>query len=826
MSKSFVFYVDGMTCGSCKQTLQSYVTGCIEDTLHNQLKNIHADMTTLTPVKVVIELATDTVPEKYQATWNTLHDAINEIFVCRSYDYSLSQESLPPENNWLAKALRILNSHWFLGAIGCSAGIALLIACLAAGGLPLALMIPVALVSTVLTLALGANSYYDAWKKLTTSGTLTMDSLFAISTLSVLIVSLSAFFVPWLPMMFDAGLLIYGFRHIGIAIENSIKAKTVASRFQDRAPKKVNLWVNNALTAVAINEIQPGAIIIVKPGDIIPLDGICDNESSIYDTNETGTGLPRFYRTGKQVLAGMQVAPNATMPLRIKVTKNVKESRLARRDAGIDQSILEKAPLEIKTEQLLTYFIPTVIALAIGSGIIIGIFFPPALAIQCAISVLVSACPCTLGLVIPLAIKTGMHKGAAHDVLFKNAEYLQQAELIDTVVFDLNGTLTTGIPAIKNYAICAEAQLSPKEFFKLCASLEKNATHPTGKAIHAYAQQFGAEHYETPTIHAHHAGFWTYINNDHYCIGGLSLMRQQNIDTQSLENNVSLAAGDNLIFIARNQQIIGYIITTDSLRKDALHTVNTLKKMGKEVHICTGTDELTAARYAAALGITHVKANCAAYAKNNNDHNNKPQYIRSLQKQGRKVAMIGDAGNDANALAASDLGMVIVSKGSDKISEQNAGALILNGHLLPIAHAFGISEQTVSNIKQNLGMSLGYNLCAILIAGGLLVALGITLNPAVGVALMAVQACIILANVYRFKQESLPHLAEQHQELSKTTGESSFAVINKNLPHATVKSEHSATPNVWHHHFWTQTAQRIEAISNEAHNLLKSILRV
>ena len=364
----------------------------------------------------------------------------------------------------------------------------MLIICLATSGLSLALMTSLAVFSTLLTLVLGANSYYEAWTKLTKTKTLTMDSLFALSTASILIVSIASLFLPWLPMMFEAGLLIYGFRHIGIAIENTIKEKIGAAKFQDRAPKTVRRKTPDGFEEINLDQISAGEVIIVYPGEIIPLDGIGEEEGLIYNTIITGATLPRYFAPQTKVLAGMRLANNEK-PLAIRITKSQNESYLARLDKVIEQSVLEKAPIEIKTGKLLHYFIPTVIALAVASGIIIGFFFPAAIAIQCAVSVLVSACPCTLGLITPLAVKTGMHKAAENGVQFKSAKTLQQAEQIDTVIFDLNGTLTTGVPSVKELYLFEESNLSEAEFLSYCSALEKKSNHPIGKAIYSFANQ-------------------------------------------------------------------------------------------------------------------------------------------------------------------------------------------------------------------------------------------------------------------------------------------------------------------------------------------------
>ncbi len=416
----------------------------------------------------------------------------------------------------------------------------------------------------------------------------------------------------------------------------------------------------------------------------------------------------------------------------------------------------------------------------------------PALAIQCAISVLVSACPCTLGLIIPLAVKTGIHKGAEHGVQFKNSRVLQLAEQIDVVIFDLNGTLTTGVPVVKEYAVLNDADLSSEQFLSICNVLEEQSKHPFGKAIQSFTQGINKQKFNIANLdHSNHSGVSAEINGIQYTIGSKTLMQEIGISTFSLENQMNLVAGDSLVFLARNKQLLGYLVITDPLRKDAKQTVDALIKMGKEVHLCTGADEKTAYRYAQALGIKKVHANCVATTINTEDRS-KPVYIKSLQNQGLKVAMIGDAANDANALAASDFGIAVLSQDSDEITQQHASAIIQSGTILPIANAFAISKQTVNNINQNLLISLGYNLTTVLIAGGLLVALGFVLNPAVGVALMVTQACFVLLNVYRFKEQPLQHLQDKVQEKPEPAP-SSYEAMKKHSPnfHTAPEINHS-----------------------------------
>ncbi|WP_298624133.1 heavy metal translocating P-type ATPase [uncultured Legionella sp.] len=807
MSKPYVFYISGMSCVSCSNGIESFLKGSSID-----IKSFHVDFSTQDPKKTTIILdEMEHSDENHQTTWRQLHDLITQIdYRCENYEYPVRNEEtlvtaetnkeqtthIPTQQStdFLTIGKNILTSHWFLGALGCSTGIGLLVLSLTLGALPLIAMIPIAGLSVLLTLALGARSYYDAWKKLVSTQTLTMDTLFAISTISVLVVSLTSFFIPWLPMMFEAGLLIYGFRHIGIAIEETIKEKISSAQFQDRAPKKVWLLTQEGSQETPLAQIKPDDVLTIHPGELIPLDGYCGNDSIVYNTIITGAILPRHYRKEEKVLAGMRLAEDSPA-LNLRVLRSAKHSYLARLDDGISQSINEKAPLEIKTGQLLSYFIPAVITMAIASGLLIGLFFPAAIAIKCAISVLVSACPCTLGLIIPLAVKTGIHKAAEHGVQFKNSKVLQEAEQIDTIVFDLNGTLTTGVPVVKQYSVFDNTGYSQEHFLSICSALEEQSVHPVGKSIYSFAKQNSTQKMTaTRPNDSHHSGIFGHINGKDYTIGSRSLMHEIGISTSDIEQSLELQAGDSLVFLAEENRLIGYIIITDPLRKDAIKTIKNLTDMGKEVHLCTGADEKTAQRYAEALGITKVYANSVATALEQGDRS-KPAYIKWLKSKGHKVAMVGDAANDAQALAASDLGIAVLSQDSDELTQKNAGAVIHNGNLLPLISIFAVSEQTVSNIKQNLVFSLSYNLAAVLVAGGLLITIGITLNPAVGVSLMVIQACLILLNVYRFKEQPLKHVQEDAKDGITSNEEltSSHELINRHTLMSQAKSDCETT---------------------------------
>lgn len=803
MTTSYFFYVGKIKCNSCSGKLEGKIRSWLKEETSIKLNLFNVDVTEPDPKRTTLLIEDDGSDQK--ELWYKIKNKIEEFgYSCESYEYPDTAEPISDKNQVRSESLKdqtigilkktldyaqgVFLSHWFLGSLGCAVGIALLIASLASGGLPLAAMIPLAVLSIVLTFILGARSYYDAVEKLVKTKSLTMDTLFSISTLSGIVVSLAAFYYPWLPMMFEAGLLIYGFRHIGIAVEETIKEKINSAKFQDKAPLFVSLYIENHLTQVKLNRIKPGDLIRINPGDTIAFDGECMQKTSVYTTMFDGSILPTEVNSGSKILAGTKLSEDAE-PLMFRVVKTAKDSNLSQLDEGIARALLEKAPLELTTTQILTYFIPAVIMFSIVAGIVIGMFFPPAVAIQFVLTMLVSACPCTLGLIIPLAVKTGMHKAAEHGVHFKNATALQSAEQIDTVVFDLNGTLTKGIYSVLRHKVLDNTGVTQDDFFKICSALEKNSSHPIGSAIYSFAQTKCKDTWDVEGLDkSHHSGRGGLINNTNYFIGSKTLMQDKGISVDSFEKQIDLVAGESLVFVANEKQVIGYMIICDSLRDDAKSTVNALIAMGKDVHLCTGADENTANCYAKELGIKTVYANCCATSKLGD--RSKPAYLKSLKAKGKKIAMVGDAPNDATALIDSDLGIAIVSNNSDLATQKNAGAIIRTGKLLPIVSTFTVSSQTVSNIKQNLILSLSYNLGVVLV-GGLCVVAGFTLHPGVGVALMALQACIILLNVYRFKCQVLPYVQEEsigkeealntsHQKMNKLRPNNSVEYSSEN----------------------------------------------
>jgi Cu2+-exporting ATPase len=779
MSKTFQFSLPGITCvncvipiehvlGQCKTVkIANYATDLVNKTIAITVED--EKMSDADLIKILIEAIEDI--------------GVECIAIVLPEDILIEQQP----DNILAPIPNIIQpikkskfwSHIFKGSIGVIFGVGIIALTLSGVVLPMLATYAMVACTSLLTFFLGAEFYVDATKKLVKANTLTMDTLFTVSTLTVIGVSIASLFVPWLPMMLETGLLIFGFRHLGKALEETIIQKVAAELvFKDSAA--LTVLKNDAQDEIAdwevcpSNTLQAGQLIRVKAGDIIPVDGYCESErSSLYTTIVTGAIMPSLIQQGEVILAGMKV-PDDVAYIEMRVTRSAAQSYLAHLDQKIQQANNEKAPIETATNKILQYFVPVILGLAAISGIAIGIFFTPALAIQCAASILVSACPCTLGFITPLAVKIGVSKALENGVQFKNSKTLQEADDIDAVVFDLNGTLTTGIPEVVDYQIYAGLNTDPDAFFHDLALIEKESLHPIAKAIHAFSNN--KSRLKSAAIleeidQTQHAGIKASIEGQVCLVGNIEFMRQHNIDMTAV---YEINHAEQIIFLAKGKKVIGHVKLKDPLREDAKLAVNALKEMDKTVYICTGADKEVANQYAKELGIPieNLQANCLN-ASNDPNAFTKTNFITHLQAQHKRVAMIGDAANDALAIIKSDFGIAVKSHSGDAITQDQAGAVIDNASLLPVVTAFAVAKQTVSSIKQNLIMSLVYNTIVLIAAGGALLAVGFSLGPALGVALMVIQSALVLANQYRIKQKTFPHLETQpaeHQNKLESAG--------------------------------------------------------
>ena len=698
------------------------------------------------------------------------------------------------------------DNHWLKAGIGLFWGVSLFALSFFSAGLPLLLMLGVNVLTSGLTLYLGWNVYRSAWQALCEKR-LTSATLYSISTLTIMLVSTLSLFIPGLPAMVEAAPLVLGFWHLGEGIEHSLIDKlSTGLDILECLPKQVSL--KGAPNESVLSKLLiPNDTIIINSGQVLPVDGILNQDTWLHTTRIDGSPHLKHFKTGMAVKSGMRLASHVAN-LEMGVTKTYQNSYLALVAKNINQANQEKAPVAALADTLLQYFIPALLAVAVASGILVSIFFSPALAIECVVAILVSACPCVLSLITPMAVKIGMQKTAEHGVQFKNGKALQAAADIDGVVFDLNGTLTQGELSVEEF------QVSEPKYLDYIALLESKSHHPVATVIESHIKNMSRDEVTPLSITdvnlSHHAGIKGNINGEMLIIGNKAMMAANGIHQFNSPFNNPQKGN---VYIAFGNKVVGQVLVSDPLRADAKATIAQLQQLGKEVYICTGTDEQTALAYAQKLGIpaNNICANTVGTICQEGEQS-KQQYIQELQAQHHKVAMVGDAANDAAAIATANIGIAVKSDIGDPSVQAQAGMVIQEGELLPIVTAFDVAHLTKNNIYQNLGVSLTYNSCITFIGSGALIGLGLTLSPAIGVALMVIESSIVLANLYALKRKMITN-TEPTEDVTDIKIQSAMDLLNgppkKVEPsvtlHATIAGDKKC--GCTHNHFFKKAAE-------------------
>jgi Cu2+-exporting ATPase len=752
----YEFSLPGITCFNCVAPVEKQLRQIAALKQHDPSVSV-TSFTDILEKRIYITVKDSTLPER----------SVRKILKKEIEDCGLECKTRRP-------------FHLAKGIVGILSGAGIMAFCLLGGmALPALLLYGIAGFCTLLTLFLGFNTYRDAFKKLFQTKTLTMDALFTISSIAALGVSIASLFVPWLPMLFDAALLIFGFRHIGKAIEDTMKKKVMSGlTFRERTPKKIRKQIDETDIEVDVDQLEIGNTIKVRGGQIIPVDGEClDDNATLYDTIKTGNTLPKRIQAGTRVFAGMKVADDMR-EMRIKVTATEENSYLAKLDKAIQQARMDqhKAPIEIKANRYLSYFIYGLLALSLLSGIAVYFLFTAALAINVSLLMLSLACPCTLGFIIPLTLKIGLNKAANLGVHFKNGESLQLAGSVDTVFFDLNGTLTTGEFEVANMTV---TDMTEDKALAIVDALETHSQHPIALALKKYSQsrkkQLISYVASEPDV-SHHAGLRAKINGVQYTIGSKKMMEHHQIKMGRFSFTSQENSANQIIYLAQGEKVVAQFTLHAPLRSDAHLVIKKLqalgKKLGRKIRITllTGADEVIANYYSKQLGIDYV-ANCSAQQKAN--------IIQAKKKSGKHPVMIGDSGNDSVSMSRC-FGIAIKSNGSDSMTEDNAGVVIEGSSLTPVVTALTVASQTIANIKRSFIITFAYNSAALLATSGVLIAIRIisspaviaalttfVLNPAVGVVLMIAQMALVLSMAYYFSRKKLPSFHTGHLDVKE-----------------------------------------------------------
>ena len=611
-----------------------------------------------------------------------------------------------------------------------------------------------ALVQFVLTLIVMITGYkfYKIGMKNLFKLAPNMDSLISVSTLAAFIYGIFAIYKIIIGdnphdyamhLYFESIATILTLITLGKYLEAVSKGKTseAIKKLMGLAPKVATVIRDNKEMQVSIEDVEISDIVIVKPGEKIPVDGeVIEGITSVDESMLTGESIPVEKVTGSTVI-GASINKNGF--IKYKATKVGQDTALAQIIKLVEDAQGSKAPIAKIADVMSAYFVPVVISLAIISSVswlIAGESFIFSLTIF--ISVLVIACPCALGLATPTAIMVGTGKGAENGILIKGGEALETTHKIDTIVFDKTGTITEGKPKVTDIITNS---ISEEELLILAASSEKGSEHPLGEAILNEGRNKNLKLKKIDKFNAIAGqGIDVIIENKNILLGNRKLMIDQNIDITIFNDKVEDLSnqGKTPMYIAINKEIKGIIAVADVVKVSSKKAIETLHKMGIKTVMITGDNENTAKAIAKEVGIDNVLAEVLP--------EDKAKSIKKLQDENKKVAMVGDGINDAPALAKADIGIAIGS-GSD-VAIESGDIVLIRSDLMDVSNAIKLSKATIRNIKQNLFWAFAYNVLGIPVAMGVLhIFGGPLLNPMIAAAAMSLSSISVLLNALRLK---------------------------------------------------------------------------
>ena len=612
-----------------------------------------------------------------------------------------------------------------------------------------------------------------------------MDSLIAVGSSAAFIYSVYSLFQAgyWLghgdmaqahthimDLYFESAGMILTLITLGKYFESRSKGRTsqAISRLLDLAPKMATVLRGDTPVEVPVEEVMVGDILLVRPGERIPVDGVVtEGRSAVDESAITGESIPVEKEVGSKVVCATM---NKTGSFRFRATKVGSDTTLAQIIQLVEEASASKAPISKLADRVAGVFVPVVMCIALAAAIVwllAGYSFSFALSIG--IAVLVISCPCALGLATPAAIMVGTGKGAERGILIKSAECLETAHLIQTVVLDKTGTITQGKPQVTD--VIPFGGISKEELLSIAASAERDSEHPLADAVLTKAKEEGIALQKVEQFRAESGRGIHCVVNGRTIVGGNAKAMQENgvamEEAQQIADRLA-KEGKTPLFFAADGQLLGVVAAMDLVKPDSAQAVRQLQKDGIEVVMLTGDNELTAQAVARQIGVDRVVAQVLPA--------DKEKEIRRIQESGRKVAMVGDGINDAPALARADVGIAI-GAGTD-VAVESAGIVLMQNSLLKVVEAIELSRATIRNIKQNLFWAFFYNVIGIPVACGILYpAFQIKLNPMIGAAAMSCSSVFVVTNALRLR----------FFKPSFTTEESS-SVSNSNLSHTTKTS--------------------------------------
>lgn len=579
-----------------------------------------------------------------------------------------------------------------------------------------------------------------------------MDTLIALGTSAAYIyssaVTIAPGYFPFASVYFETAAIIITLILVGRLLETRTKEKASSAvrKLMDLQPRMAKvIREGNREEEIPVEQVQEGNILVIRPGERVPVDGvIISGTSSIDESAVTGESIPVDKSSGSEVIGA---TINQSGLLTVRATKVGQDTVLSQIITLVENARMGKAPMQRMVDQVAKYFVPAVIAVAMGAGL--GWYFAGGAGLTYSllafVSVIIIACPCALGIATPAALMMGAGKGAENGILFKGGEYLEIARKVDTVVFDKTGTLTEGKPSVTDIIDLSE-DIGENELLRLAAIAESGSEHPLGQAIVRKAKEAGLpisnpESFEAVSGHGLRA---TYAGHT-ILIGNRKMMYENGIKIDSRIDSILSSLeqeGKTATLVSIDSRLSGIIAMADTVKKSAMEAVDSLKNiMGIELIMLTGDNERTAKVIASKLGIERIIAQVLPQEKE--------EVISKLKSQeARVVAMVGDGINDAPALARADLGIAIGS-GTD-VAKETGGIILIKGDVRDVATALELGKKTVSKIKQNLFWAFAYNTGLIPIAGGALVPLlGLSVFgwlPILAGAAMALSSVTVVGN--------------------------------------------------------------------------------
>lgn len=597
----------------------------------------------------------------------------------------------------------------------------------------------------------GRHFYVGAWKSLK-SHTANMDTLIALGTGTAWLYSMIVVILPnALPELarhvyFEATAMIIGLINLGLALEVRARGKTsqAIKRLMGLQPKTARVIRAEQELDVAVEDVQVGERIRLRPGEKVPVDGVVrEGSSNIDESMLTGEPMPSVKKEGDAVVAG---TINKSGSLIFEASRVGKDTALAQIIALVKRAQGSKPAIGRLADTIAAYFVPAVMIIAIVSALFWLNFGPEprlAYAVIAATTVLIIACPCALGLATPMSVMVGVGKAAEAGILIRNGEALQVATNIQTMVLDKTGTITSGMPTVTD--VVHTPEFSREQLLLFAASLEAGSEHPLAQAIVDYTREQNLSPTKASQFNALEGlGVIGQVEGKTVLLGNAALMQKHGVSVGELTDQAQDFArqAKTPMYLAAEQQAAGLIVVADPIKTDSVQAIKQLQQQGVRVVMLTGDNAETAKAVATQAGIDDFFAEVMPA--------DKAKKIRELQVKGDTVAMTGDGINDAPALAQADVGFAI-GTGTD-VAIDSADITLIRGSLLSLSDAIAVSKATMKNIKQNLFGAFIYNVAGIPIAAGLLFPIfGVLLSPVIAGAAMAFSSVTVVSNANRLR---------------------------------------------------------------------------